>query len=102
MLAACLPACAVPAGPGRTLGAPPFAAGGGEAAVLRGSCRAGPEDALFTAARLGLDVRSCRAGPEDVPPAEDAAVAGGMFLPGRGVGAGGLWVLRVGFPAEPG
>ena len=84
------------------MGAPPFIEGDGGAAGFRGSCRAGLEDVPFAATRPGLEVRSCRVVPEDVPPAGGAAAAGGMFLPDRDVESGGLWVLRVGFPAEPG
>lgn len=62
------------------LGAPPFIDGDVGAADFRSSCRAGLEDVL---------------------PAGGAAVAGGTFLPGRGAGSGGLWVLRAGFPAGP-
>ena len=48
------------------------------------------------------DVRgSCRAVLGDVPPAVGAAVAGGVFLPGRVVDSAGRWVLRDGLPAAP-
>ena len=58
----------------------------------------------FTRADAGLaDVRvSCRAWLADAPPAGDAAVAGGTFLPGRGEESAGRWVVRVGFPVGPG
>ena len=84
------------------MGAPPFTVGDVEAAGFLGSCRTGLGDAPFTVVRLELEVRSCLAVPEDVPPAGGAAAAGGMFLPGRDAESGGLWVLRVGFPAVPG
>lgn len=68
---------------------------------FRASCAAGLGDVLFTVERPGLGVRSCRAALEAVPPAGGAAVAGGTFLPGRGAGSAGRWVLRDGFPAGP-
>ena len=72
------------------------------AADFRCSCRAGLENVLFTVVRLELEVCSCRTVLEDVPPVGGADVAGGVFLPGRGAESDGRWVLRDGFPAEPG
>ena len=84
------------------MGAPPFIGDDAGAEGLRGSCRAGLGDAPFTVVRLELEVRPCGAGLEGVPPGGDDAVAGAAFLPGRGAGSLGRWVLRDGFPAEPG
>lgn len=84
------------------MGAPPFIGDDAGAEGLRGSCRAGLGDAPFTVVRLELEVRACGAGLEGVPPGGDVAVAGAAFLPGRGAGSLGRWVLRDGFPAKPG
>lgn len=82
--------------------APPFMEGDVGGLGFRGSCETGPVDVPLTDARPGLGARSCRAVLEDVPPAWGAAVAGGIFLPGRGVDSVGRWLLRLGFPAGPG
>ena len=82
-----MPVGAVPAPPGRMEGALEGDAG---AEGFRGSCRAGLEAVPLTAVRLELEVRSCRAMPECVHSTEGAAVAGGIFLPGRDAGSGGL------------
>lgn len=93
---------AVPAEPGRAVGAPPFIDGDVGGMGFRASCAAELGDAPFTVVWPGLGVRSCWTGPEVVLPAEGTAVAGGTFLPGRGAELAGRCVLRADFPAGPG
>ena len=100
--AACLPVGAVPAPPGRTLGAPPFTGDDADAGDLRPSCRAGLEDAPPPGLRPELWLRSCGAGLGAVAPAGGAAEVEAVFLLGRDGEPSGRWVLREGLPALPG